>query len=69
MIQDEELLAVRFGELIKPSNLFKDFTKKEFLEYAKSGNTESLKALLAELEKEEMYEHCTVVNKIIKSRI
>jgi len=70
MSELSEELDQKYTELIKPSNLIGFFkTESEFIEWAQLGTTEDLVCAIAEFEKQELYEYCTILKQVHDSLI
>ena len=58
--------SIRYKELINPKNLLGDVTLEEFREWALDGTIKDLECTRIELEKEEMFEHCIIINELLE---
>lgn len=53
----------------RPSNLFKAFkSMQEFRQWCEEGTKEDLECTLRAFEYEELYEHCSIINQVLKSK-
>ena len=62
-------LERRYSELINPKNIISMFDNEtEFTEWAEMGTTEDVRAALIAFEKEELFDHCIILKRVLNTK-
>jgi hypothetical protein len=65
-----EALELMYSELVQPSKLIEYFeSDAEFKEWAELGTSEDIRAALIAFEKDELYDHCTILKQVLLEKI
>lgn len=63
-------LEQKYSEMINPKRMIQMFdTEAEFTEWAEMGTPEDIRAALIAFEKEELFNHCIILKKVLNSKI
>ncbi len=63
-----EKLNAAYNELCDPKYIRSIQTKEQFIEWCNIGTVEDLECALAIFEKEEMYEDCIIIKRVINEK-
>lgn len=62
-------LESKYSELINPKRLIQMFdTDDEFTEWAEMGTPEDIRAALMAFEKEELFNHCIILKRVLNTK-